>query len=82
MTRGDEIGERQRAPAVAPRAVDRELVAVLVQAGEGAAVDHRPSVARTVARIAGRAARAAASGFLTYCGAATQHRAQLNRISA
>ena len=40
MTLGDEFGERQHAPAVAPRAVGVEPVAVLEQAGEGAEVDH------------------------------------------
>jgi hypothetical protein len=42
-----EFGERQHAPAITARAVRRELVAVFVQAGEGAEVDHSVRVAPT-----------------------------------
>jgi len=35
-----EFGERQRAPAIAPRAVRGELMPMLEQTGEGAEVDH------------------------------------------
>jgi len=50
---GNHIGERQRAPSVAARAVSGELVVVLMQAAEGAEVDHSATVAR---ERAGRAA--------------------------
>ena len=40
VTLGDEFGERQHAPAVAPRAIGGDFVAVLEQAGEGAELDH------------------------------------------
>jgi hypothetical protein len=36
---GDELGERQRVPAAAPRAVRGELVMVLLQARVGADID-------------------------------------------
>lgn len=61
-----EMGERQYAPAMALRAVGRELVAVLVQASEGAEVDHRPSGARSEAQFASRTTQLSVSGFLTY----------------
>ncbi len=46
MTGGDDLGERQHAPSVAARTVGCELVLVLVQAGQGAEVDHLVAVAQ------------------------------------
>ena len=81
-TGGDHRGQVQFRPSVAPRAVGREVVAVLEQAGEGAGADYRSSVTRIGVPVPGRATRAAASGFLTYSGAARQRRTQLKQVSA
>ena len=63
MTLDDDLGERQHSPSVAPRAVGVEPVAVLVQVGDGAEVDHGESPAE--AKRPGGIARAGPTGFLT-----------------
>ena len=51
MAGRDKFAERQRLPSVAPRTECGQRMAVLVQAGEGAQVDHEATVAPRPARV-------------------------------
>ena len=50
MAGGDHRGQVEPRPAVAARAVGREFVVVVVQAGDRAEVKHAANVALTLAR--------------------------------